>query len=107
MAVNGHSTHVPSLEQEVTVRAMGRKSEEPIEKKKLALFVGDFERLGEILAPRNVTPSVFIRHLVRRKLRQLEAVMDAVSRPTGDIDLDDIIQSASTDPAADAGESTE
>lgn len=73
--------------------AVARKAEEPIEKKKIALFVGDFERLAEILATKNVPPSVFIRHLVRRKLRQLEAALGEISKPV-ETDLNDIISRA-------------
>ena len=75
---------------------MARKAEEPIEKKKIALFVGDFERLAEILATKNVPPSVFIRHLVRRKLRQLEAALGEISKPV-ETDLNDIISRARLD----------
>lgn len=79
---------------------MPRKAEEPLDRKKISLFEGDFERLADLLAAKNIPPSVFIRHLVRRKLRQLEAILNEVSRPTGDLDLDDIIKSASDDAAA-------
>jgi hypothetical protein len=75
---------------------MARKAEEPIEKKKIGLFEGDFERLAEILAPKKVTPSVFIRHLVRRKLRQLEAALGEIARPV-EVELDDIITRAKLD----------
>lgn len=58
---------------------MGRKSEEPLEKKDVILFKGDWARLEEILRPRKIKPTVFIRKLVRQKLQEIEARLDLTS----------------------------
>lgn len=79
---------------------MPRKAEEPLARKKISLFEGDFEKLGDILQAKGVTPSVFIRHLVRRKLRQLESVLNDVSQPTEEIEINDLIAASRLDTAS-------
>jgi hypothetical protein len=69
---------------------MGRKAEEPLEKKDVILFLGDWERLATILAPRKVKPTVFIRRLVRRTIESIEARAALMAQPTPEISLDDL-----------------
>jgi hypothetical protein len=70
---------------------MGRKSNEALEENKIRLFKGDFHRLSSILAPRRVPTNVFIRHLVRKAITQIEARVNETARPV-EIDADDIIR---------------
>lgn len=44
-----------------------RRSEEPLERRDVQLFKGDWETLREIL-PKGLTPTEFIRRLVRRTI---------------------------------------
>jgi hypothetical protein len=64
---------------------MGRKAEAPLEKKDVILFLGDWDRLAAILAPRKVKPTVFIRRLVRRTIESIEARAALMAQPTPDI----------------------
>lgn len=61
---------------------MPRRAEEPLELKKgIRLFQGDWERLGSLLSYSHISPALFIRHLVRNKILELEAAKAAVARP--------------------------
>lgn len=53
---------------------MSRKLKRPLDPigREIRFFEGDWERLREILAPRKVTPSEFIREMVYRKIRQID-----------------------------------
>jgi hypothetical protein len=46
----------------------GRRSRLPTECRKFYPFKGDWERLAEILAPTKVTPTEFMRELLRRQI---------------------------------------
>jgi hypothetical protein len=72
------------------VNLMGRKAEEPLEKKDVILFLGDWDRLATILAPRKVKPTVFIRRLVRRTIESIEARAALMAHSTPDISSDDL-----------------
>lgn len=67
---------------------MGRRADEPLEKKDIILFKGDWDELTAILAPRKVKPTVFIRALVRQKLNEIKARADIHSKPVAEVDLD-------------------
>lgn len=69
---------------------MGRRAEEPLEKKDIILFKGDWAELEAILAPRKVKPTVFIRHLVRKKILEIKERTNSVSRPTPELTDDDL-----------------
>lgn len=70
---------------------MVQKSEIPLEMKKLYLFKGDWDRLSEIIAPARLKPSRFIRHLIRKKIIELEsALAEAPQATAGEIDLEDL-----------------
>ena len=69
---------------------MGRRAEEPLEKKDIILFKGDWEALRVILAPRKITPTVFIRALVRKKLREIEAKTNLLAQPGPELKDDDL-----------------
>lgn len=73
---------------------MGRKAEEPLEKKDVSLFIGDWDRLAAVLAPRRISPTVFIRKLVRRTLTQIEAKAAFDAKPVLTEISDDIIDGA-------------
>ena len=78
---------------------MPRKSSgEKLERKDLILYAGDWDRLGELLAPTRVTRTEFIRRLVRKTILRIEAARAGIERPVEDIDarsLDATIESAS------------
>lgn len=84
---------------------MGRRAEEPLEKKDIILFKGDWEALRNILAPRKVTPTVFIRALVRKKLREIEAKTNMVAKPGPELKDDDLdLGTLDSSKSADGGE---
>lgn len=58
---------------------MPRKAREPLDPRgrEIRFYDGDWERLTDILAPKKITPSEFIREMVARKIR---AVEDALPR---------------------------
>ena len=71
---------------------MGRRAEEPLDKRKnLTLFMGDWERLEELLRPTGVATGVFLRLLVRKKIVQLEAAANDAAGPTESIDPEFLI----------------
>ncbi len=83
---------------------MGRRADEPLEKRDMILFKGDWDKLVAFLSPRKVKPTVFIRHLVRNKIREIEARTDLQSKPVAelkddDIDLGDLASESATEPA--------
>lgn len=55
---------------------MPKKSKRPLDPigREIRFFVGDWDRLTEILAARRITPSEFLREYVHRKLRQIESL---------------------------------
>ena len=74
---------------------MGRKEDEPLEKKKVNLYQGDWDRLSEILAARKISPTFFIRRLVRRTLLSIQARSLEVAQNV-ETD-DDVVRSALAD----------
>jgi hypothetical protein len=52
---------------------MARRSEEPLEKKLILLFRGDWKALEELLAKR-MTPTEFIRRIVRKTIQKAHSV---------------------------------
>lgn len=54
---------------------MPRKSETPLDPRgrEVQLYRGDWDRLKDILAPKGISPSAYIRELVRLKLRKIES----------------------------------
>lgn len=60
---------------------MARKEDEPLERKKINLYQGDWERLSEILTTKRISPTFFIRRLVRRTLLSIEARAEAQAKP--------------------------
>lgn len=56
---------------------MPKKSREPLDPKgrEIRFYSGDWERLTDILAAKKITPSEFIREMVKRKIRQVESVV--------------------------------
>ena len=71
---------------------MARKSDEPLEKRDVILFKGDWEELVSYLAPLKVRPTVFIRMLVRKKILEIRERANAQARPTPELSDDDIEQ---------------
>lgn len=51
---------------------MPKKSRIDLERRELLLFKGDWDRLDEILRPRKIAPTQFIRELIHKKLRQID-----------------------------------
>lgn len=53
---------------------MPRKAREALDPKgrEIRFYSGDWDRLSEILAPRKISPSEFIREMVNRKIREVE-----------------------------------
>lgn len=81
---------------------MARKSPEPLEKKKVTFYAGDWDELASILAPHKIKPTVFVRQLLRKKLAYIRAAAAEKARPLpeiadADIDLDDLA-AESSDP---------
>lgn len=66
---------------------MGRRAGEKLERKDVVLYDGDFDRLRELLAATHVTPTEFIRRLVRRTILRIEAARAGAERPVEDIDV--------------------
>ena len=82
---------------------MGRRADEPLEKKDIILFKGDWDKLVAILGPRKVKPTVFIRALVRNKIREIEARADLQAKPVpelkdDDLNLTDLITESEPEP---------
>lgn len=68
-------------------KARGRSGErEPLERKDAVLFKGDWATLQELLAGTRVKPTEFIRVLVRRTIRRIQATRAGMERPVEDID---------------------
>jgi hypothetical protein len=73
---------------------MGRRAEEPLDKRKnLTLFLGDWERLEELLRPTGVPTGVFLRLLIRKKIVQLEAAANDAAGPTEPLDPSFLVES--------------
>lgn len=53
---------------------MPRKAREPLDPRgrEIRFYKGDWERLSEMLAPKKITPSEYLREMVARKLRAIE-----------------------------------
>lgn len=71
---------------------MGKRAEEPLEKKDLNLFAGDWEELEAILKPRKVSVSVFIRKLIRQKILQIKSRAADTYRPVPETDDDESLE---------------
>jgi hypothetical protein len=69
---------------------VARKSAEPLEKKDVILFAGDWDELAALLAPFKIKPTVFIRQLVRKKLAQIKSAAAEQARPTPELQDDDL-----------------
>ena len=69
---------------------MGRRAEEPLEKKDVILFQGDWDRLREILASAKITPTQFIRALVRKKIREIEARVNDIAKTGPEVSHDEL-----------------
>jgi len=85
---------------------MPRRASEPLEKKDIILFRGDWDELAAILAPLKIKPTVYIRALVRKNLIRIRAAAAEKARPTpelSDADLRDL--DLLTDESGDTGES--
>ena len=52
---------------------MTRRAEEPLERRDIQLYKGDWLLLQEILAPAKVSPTEFIRKLVRTTILKVKA----------------------------------
>jgi hypothetical protein len=68
---------------------MGKRAEEPLEKKDLNLFAGDWEELESILKPKKISVSVYIRKLIRRNIQQIKSKAADTYRPVPETDEDD------------------
>lgn len=65
---------------------MPRRETEKLERRDIVLYKGDWEDLRILLASTRVTPTAFIRALVRRTIRRIEAAKAGAERPVEDID---------------------
>jgi len=83
---------------------MGRRESEPLEKKDIILFHGDWDRLAAILAPVRIKPTVFIRHLVRKKILEIEAKAGLEAKPVAELTDDDLAELGITTEPTDPGE---
>ena len=70
---------------------MARRARSPLETKgrEIRFFTGDWDRLAEILAPLKVTPSEYIRELVRKKIKGIEERVNQKTMETADVELGD------------------
>jgi hypothetical protein len=66
---------------------VGKRSEEELEKKLILLYKGDWIRLQEILG-RRITPTEFIRRVVRRTINRAYEKRNQVARSTEDVSLE-------------------
>lgn len=67
--------------------ATGRSGDtEPLERRDMILYRGDWEELQELLAGTRIKPTTFIRMLVRRTIRRIQAAKAGVERPVEGID---------------------
>lgn len=82
---------------------MARKAAEPLEKKDIILFQGDWDELAAILAPFKIKPTVFIRQLVRKKLAQIKSAAAERAQPTPELTDDDLDFSDATE-SSESGE---
>lgn len=64
---------------------MTKRAEEPLERRDVQLFKGDWEILGEIVRPLGLTPTEFIRKLVRKTIIQVKT--KAPKRQLNDITI--------------------
>ena len=69
---------------------MARKSPEPLEKKKVTFYAGDWDELASFLAPYKIKPTVFVRQLLRKKLSYIKAAAAEKARPLPELSDDDI-----------------
>jgi len=67
---------------------MPRRESEALERHDIVLYKGDWEDLRVLLASTRVTPTAFIRALVRRTIRRIEATKAGMERPVEE-DIDD------------------
>lgn len=89
---------------------MGKKNRAELEKKDIILYKGDWADLAAILKPRRITPTVFIRELVHRKLLQIKSATqdthNTLELPDvlADTDLTTVLDPSGHDESADEGE---
>lgn len=65
---------------------MPRRETEKLERRDIMLYAGDWEELRLLLAATRVTPTAFVRALVRRTIRRIQAAKAGEERPVEDID---------------------
>lgn len=70
---------------------MARREGEKLERRDMVLYVGDWDELGELLAPTRITRTEFIRLLLRRTIRRIQAAKAGMERPVEDIEDDKLI----------------
>jgi hypothetical protein len=66
---------------------MARRAEEPLEKRLILLFKGDWVALERLLAGR-MTPTEFIRRSVRRTIRKAAQRVELTERNTPDVSIE-------------------
>lgn len=66
---------------------MPKKSRIDLERREMLFFKGDWERLNEILRPKKISPTHFIRELVHKKLRQIDDRASQTHNPLEIIDV--------------------
>ncbi|HUP79528.1 MAG TPA: hypothetical protein VM260_13335 [Pirellula sp.] len=76
---------------------MPKRSRIELERREMLFFKGDWARLDEILRPRKISPTQFIRELVHKKIRQIDdrASQNHNSLETIDVNTDGL----STEPS--------
>lgn len=86
---------------------MARRSSERLIRRDMVLYEGDWERLQGLLGSTRVTPTEFIRRLVRKTILRIESARAGTERPVEDIDVRTIesIESGDQQPAIDSGPS--
>lgn len=84
---------------------MPRRASEPLEKKDIILFKGDWEELATILAPHKIKPTVYIRMLVRKNLNRIRSAAAEAAQPIPELTDDDIRDLDLTAESSDTGES--
>jgi hypothetical protein len=66
---------------------MGRRSGEKLVRRDMVLYDGDWERLQLLLATTRVSPTEFIRRLVRKTILRIESARAGLEQPVEDIDV--------------------
>lgn len=76
---------------------MGKRAKFELERREMLFYKGEWERLREILAPRKLSPTEFVRELVHKKLRQIEDRANSIQQSMGTIDVN--TDGISTEPS--------